>query len=62
MTLSDVDMILLAAIGFLVWRNYMLQSKLDAYTYFLLALGRGQGRLVRTDDGDGFRFESKGNV
>jgi hypothetical protein len=40
----------------------MLQSKLDAYTYFLMALGRGQGRLVRTDDGDGFRFEPKGNV
>ena len=62
MTLSDVDLILLAAIGFLVWRNYTLQSKLDAYTYFLMALGRGQGRLVRTDDGDVFRFESKGNV
>ena len=62
MTLSDVDMILLAAIGFLVWRNYMLQNKLDAYHYFLMALGRGQGRLVRTDDGDGFRFEPKGNV
>ena len=62
MTLSDIDLILLLAIGFLVWRNYMLQSKLDAYTYFLIAVGRGHGRLVRTDDGDGFRFESKGNV
>lgn len=62
MTLSDVDMILLAAIVFLVWRNYKLTAKLDAYTYFLLALGRGHGRLIRTDDGDGFRFESKGNV
>jgi len=64
MTFTELEYCLMLAVVVLLWRNSVLGSKLlmmtaraDRYVGFLLAVHRGEGRVV--EDGDGFRYEPK---
>ena len=64
MTFTELEYCLMLAVVVLLWRNSVLGNKLlmmtaraDRYVGFLLAVHRGEGRVV--EDADGFRYEQR---
>ena len=62
MTFNELEYCLMLAVAVLLWRNSVLQGRLyrmteraDRYVGFLLAVHRGEGRVV--EDDNGFRYE-----